>query len=95
MQLRERFLKTNKRVLIVLDDLWQKLDLEEIGISFQEAAAQKSSTTGSILLLTSRSSQVLDLMDAERSFGVEILSQEESTIPFAKNQPFLLRRINQ
>ncbi|KAK9042268.1 hypothetical protein V6N11_017345 [Hibiscus sabdariffa] len=84
MQLRERLLKTNKRVLIVLDDLWQKLDLEEIGISFQEAAAQKSSTAGCKLLLTSRSSQVLDLMDAERSFGVEILSQEESTIPFAK-----------
>ncbi|KAK9042279.1 hypothetical protein V6N11_017356 [Hibiscus sabdariffa] len=84
MQLRERLLKTNKRVLIVLDDLWQKLDLEEIGISFQEAAAQKSSIAGCKLLLTSRSSQVLDLMDAERSFGVEILSQEESTIPFAK-----------
>ncbi|KAK8589769.1 hypothetical protein V6N12_024160 [Hibiscus sabdariffa] len=84
MQLRERLLKTNKRILIVLDDLWQKLDLEEIGISFQDAAAQKSSTAGCKLLLTSRSSQVLDLMDAERSFGVEILSQEESTILFAK-----------
>ncbi|KAK9042272.1 hypothetical protein V6N11_017349 [Hibiscus sabdariffa] len=84
MQLCERLMKTYKRVLIVLDDLWQKLDLEEIGISFQEAAAQKSSTDGCKLLLTSRSSQVLDLMDAERSFRVEILSQEESTIPFAK-----------
>ncbi|GMI65083.1 hypothetical protein like AT4G27190 [Hibiscus trionum] len=84
MQLRERLLKTEKKILIVLDDLWQKLDLEEIGISFQDAAAQISSTAGCKLLLTSRSSQVLDLVDAERSFGVEILSQEESMILFEK-----------
>ncbi|XP_022718885.1 putative disease resistance protein At5g05400 isoform X2 [Durio zibethinus] len=83
MQLRQR-LKNGKRILIILDDLWQKLDLEAVGISFDNEAAQKSSTAGCKILLTSRGLDVLRLMDAERSFEVKILSQEESMILFAK-----------
>ncbi|XP_022718890.1 probable disease resistance protein At4g27220 [Durio zibethinus] len=82
MQLRQR-LKNGKRILIILDDLWQKLDLEAVGISFDNEAAQKSSTAGCKILLTSRGLDVLRLMDAERSFKVKILSQEESMILFA------------
>ncbi|XP_022719669.1 probable disease resistance protein At4g27220 [Durio zibethinus] len=82
MQLRWR-LKNGKRILIILDDLWQKLDLEAVGISYDNEAAQKSSTAGCKILLTSRSLDVLRLMDAERSFEVKILSQEESMILFA------------
>ncbi|KAE8670938.1 hypothetical protein F3Y22_tig00112043pilonHSYRG00010 [Hibiscus syriacus] len=83
MELRER-LKTNKRILIVLDDLWQKLDLEEVGISFEDQAAKGSSIAGCKILLTSRRFDVLCIMRAEKSFKVEILSQEESMILFAK-----------
>ncbi|KAK8508748.1 hypothetical protein V6N12_034854 [Hibiscus sabdariffa] len=83
MQLRQR-LKTDKRILIVLDDLWQKLDLEEVGISFEDEAAERSSIAGCKILLTSRSLDVLRLMHAEKSFKVEILSQGESMILFAK-----------
>ncbi|KAE8670935.1 hypothetical protein F3Y22_tig00112043pilonHSYRG00005 [Hibiscus syriacus] len=83
MELRER-LKTDKRILIVLDDLWQKLDLEEVGISFEDQAAKGSSIAGCKILLTSRRFDVLCIMRAEKSFKVEILSQEESMILFAK-----------
>ncbi|XP_039058516.1 probable disease resistance protein At4g27220 [Hibiscus syriacus] len=83
MELRER-LKTDKRILIVLDDLWQKLDLEEVGISLEDEAAKGSSIAGCKILLTSRSLDVLRLMHAEKSFEVEILSKEESMILFVK-----------
>ncbi|XP_022719667.1 uncharacterized protein LOC111277500 [Durio zibethinus] len=105
MHLRKR-INNGKRILIILDDLWQKLDLEAVGISFDNEAAQKSSiagvgisfdnvaaqkssiaaqkssTAGCKILLTSRSLDVLRLMDAERSFEVKILSQKESKILF-------------
>ncbi|KAE8673809.1 hypothetical protein F3Y22_tig00111772pilonHSYRG00253 [Hibiscus syriacus] len=76
--------KIKEKLLTFLDDLWQKLDLEEVGISFEDEAAKRSSIAGCKILLTSRSLNVLRLTHAEKSFKVEILSQGESMILFSK-----------
>ncbi|KAK9017038.1 hypothetical protein V6N11_079525 [Hibiscus sabdariffa] len=56
-------LKKEKNVLIVLDDLWKKLDLEEVGIPFG------SQHKGCKILLTSRNKNVLcNEMDAAETF---------------------------
>ncbi|KAE8673832.1 hypothetical protein F3Y22_tig00111772pilonHSYRG00361 [Hibiscus syriacus] len=62
----------------------RKLDLEEVGISFEDEAAKRSSIAGCKILLTSRSLNVLRLTHAEKSSKVEILSQGESMILFPK-----------
>ncbi|KAE8673833.1 hypothetical protein F3Y22_tig00111772pilonHSYRG00366 [Hibiscus syriacus] len=62
----------------------RKLDFEEVGISFEDEAAKGSSIAGCKILLTSRGRDVLCLMHVEKSFKVEILSQDESMIVFAK-----------
>jgi hypothetical protein len=62
--LRERLKK--EKILIIIDDIWKKLDLEALGISFEDD--QK----GCKILLTSRSRDVLETdMDAQEIFPLE------------------------
>ncbi|KAM3734383.1 hypothetical protein ACB098_10G010700 [Castanea mollissima] len=71
-------LKTEK-ILLIIDDIWNKIDLEDLGISFGD------DRKGSKLLLTSRSRDVLDKdMDAEKIFQVEVLSNDEAKFLFVK-----------
>ncbi|KAL5786287.1 hypothetical protein ACOSQ2_008679 [Xanthoceras sorbifolium] len=88
-RLRDR-LKKEKKVLVVLDNIWAKLDLDAVGIPFGEE--KKESTLQEEepkrrnddqrrykILLTSRSEVVLsNKMDVEKNFLVEILSHEEA-----------------
>ncbi|KAK4573423.1 hypothetical protein RGQ29_031402 [Quercus rubra] len=75
--LRERLKK--EKILLIVDDIWNKIDLDALGISFGD------NRKGSKLLLTSRFRDVLDKdMDAEKIFQVEVLSNEEAKFLFVK-----------
>jgi hypothetical protein len=72
-------LKQEKKILIIIDDIWKKLDLEALGISFEDD--QK----GCKILLTSRSRDVLGRdMDAQEIFPVGVLLDNEATYLFRK-----------
>ncbi|XP_052479523.1 disease resistance protein At4g27190 [Gossypium raimondii] len=72
-------LRKDKNVLIILDDLWKKLDLEEVGIPFG------SRHKGCKILLTSRDQNVLSNgMDATKTFAIGDLENEEAWEFFRK-----------
>nr|XP_023903880.1 uncharacterized protein LOC112015678 [Quercus suber] len=65
----------NKKILIILDDIWEKLDLDEIGIP----------RTGCKVVLTSRNKDVLSSeMGTQKDFGLEVLHKEEAWCLFEK-----------
>ncbi|KAF3970561.1 hypothetical protein CMV_005761 [Castanea mollissima] len=73
-QLRDR-LKRNKKVLVILDDIWNKLDLEAIGIP----------CNGCKILLTSRDRDILSCkMNTQKNFELDVLSPDEAWSLFEK-----------
>ncbi|KAK4596163.1 hypothetical protein RGQ29_014280 [Quercus rubra] len=74
--LRERLTKdTNKKILVILDDIWEKLDLNEIGIPYD----------GCKIVVTSRNRDILSSeMGAQKDFGLEVLPKEEAWCLFEK-----------
>ncbi|XP_040934589.1 probable disease resistance protein At4g27220 [Gossypium hirsutum] len=78
LRLRER-LKKEKRVLVVLDDVWGKVDIEEVGIHLGDEHK------GCKLLLTSRELNVLSNgMDAQKHFSIRLLNEKEAWDLFKK-----------
>ncbi|KHG18832.1 hypothetical protein F383_25693 [Gossypium arboreum] len=78
LRLQER-LKKEKRVLVVLDDIWAKVDIEEVGIPLGDEHK------GCKLLLTSRELNVLSNgMDAQKYFSVGFLNENEAWDLFKK-----------
>nr|POE88931.1 disease resistance protein [Quercus suber] len=66
--LRERLSKHNK-ILVVLDDIWDKLDLEEVGIP----------SKGCKVLVTSRNQDILSReIGTQKDFGLNVLPEEEA-----------------
>ncbi|KAI4318227.1 hypothetical protein L6164_026016 [Bauhinia variegata] len=65
-------LANEEKILIILDDVWEKLDFEKIGIFFAE------NFKGCKILLTTRRAQVCDLMDCQRIIPLSLLTKEES-----------------
>ncbi|KAE8076543.1 hypothetical protein FH972_015186 [Carpinus fangiana] len=75
--LRQRLTGTNekKKIHVILDDIWQNLDLEAIGIPCEECK----------VLLTSRNRDVLVCeMGTQKDFGLEVLLEEEAWSLFEK-----------
>uniref|UniRef100_A0A2N9FL30 Uncharacterized protein n=1 Tax=Fagus sylvatica TaxID=28930 RepID=A0A2N9FL30_FAGSY len=73
-RLRERLTK-DKKVLVILDDVWEKLDLEAIGIPHN----------GCKVVLTSRNKDMLSCeMGTQMDFGLDVLSKEEAWSLFEK-----------
>ncbi|XVF42808.1 hypothetical protein PTKIN_Ptkin01aG0394800 [Pterospermum kingtungense] len=70
-RLRER-LKKEKKVLLVLDDIWARLNMMEVGIPFGD------DHKGCKVLLTSRDLDVLNDMDAQKRVQLNVLSPEEA-----------------
>ncbi|PON75695.1 AAA+ ATPase [Parasponia andersonii] len=71
--------EAKKNVLIILDDIWKRLDLVEVGIHFGDG--QK----GCKILLTSRYLNcVRSAMGAKKNFPVQVLSSDEATNLFKK-----------
>ncbi|XP_042990748.1 uncharacterized protein LOC122317791 isoform X3 [Carya illinoinensis] len=66
-----------KKILVILDDIWKRLDLEEIGITPSERCK---------VLLTSRERRVLayDMGIKENTFELDILGEQEAWILFEK-----------
>ncbi|TYG47935.1 hypothetical protein ES288_D11G382400v1 [Gossypium darwinii] len=71
-------LKKEKKILVVLDDIWAKLDLIEVGIPLGDE------DQGCTILLTSRDLNVLLDMDAKKSFPIGVLEHEEAWHFFKK-----------
>lgn len=78
-QLRQRLRKEYK-ILLILDDVWHRLDLEEVGLSFGDD--QKACK----ILLTSRSYNVLyyEMGSTVRNFQVGVIMEDEAMILFRK-----------
>ncbi|KAI4354877.1 hypothetical protein L6164_003704 [Bauhinia variegata] len=76
-RLRDRLMK-EKYVLIILDDIWEELALDEVGIPVPEQKTIK-------ILMTSRSQQVLrDKMNTQKDFLLTILPEKEAWDLFKK-----------
>jgi hypothetical protein len=73
-RLRQRLTK-HKKILVILDDIWGKLDLEEIGIP----------SKGCKLILASRDKNVLSHeMGTDKDFGLDVLPEKEAWNLFEK-----------
>ncbi|GKV51385.1 hypothetical protein SLEP1_g58048 [Rubroshorea leprosula] len=84
------YLKKKKRILVILDDIWSRLDLDELGIPFEEMKNEawlKKKEASSIgeeqmqckILCVSRFPNVLsDDMDTNQNFDVRPLRDEEA-----------------
>nr|XP_023920782.1 probable disease resistance protein At4g27220 [Quercus suber] len=85
--LRERLKK--EKILLIIDDIWNKIDLEDLGISFG------NDHKGSKLLLTSRFRDVLATdMDAQEIFSVGVLLNDEAKYFFSKIVGDLAENLN-
>ncbi|KAG8489969.1 hypothetical protein CXB51_016060 [Gossypium anomalum] len=62
----------NKKFVVLLDDLWKRVDLKQVGIP------QPSQTKGSKLIFTTRSLGVCGEMEAQRKIKVECLEPEKA-----------------
>ncbi|XP_022753325.1 disease resistance protein At4g27190-like isoform X3 [Durio zibethinus] len=70
-------LQKDKRILIILDDVWAKIDLKEnIGIPFAE------DHKGCKILLTTRRRQVCDAMECQRTIPLGCLEDNEARALF-------------
>ncbi|KAB1202391.1 hypothetical protein CJ030_MR8G020188 [Morella rubra] len=73
--LRQRLKQDKSKKLLVLDDIWDTLDLENVGIPSE----------GCTLILTSRNRDVLVCgMSTQKDFGLGVLSEEEAWSLFEK-----------
>ncbi|THF98957.1 hypothetical protein TEA_010296 [Camellia sinensis var. sinensis] len=60
------------RVLVILDDVWKRLELDDIGIPFGD------NHKGCKIVMTSRSEDVCNNMDTQKNFEVGVLHEEEA-----------------
>ncbi|KAJ4721026.1 Disease resistance protein [Melia azedarach] len=69
-----RRLKKKKRVLVILDNIWEKIDLEAVGIPSGVDDSRQCT-----ILLTSRDQHVLcNDMNSQKNFWIEVLSNAEA-----------------
>lgn len=72
-------LRKEKALLVILDDIWEKFDLQDAGISFRDDQKQCK------ILLTSRFQDVLsDDMNAKENIQIGVLSNDEAAGLFTK-----------
>ncbi|KAK4275476.1 hypothetical protein QN277_018551 [Acacia crassicarpa] len=72
-------LQSGERILIILDDVWAKLNLEDIGIPVD------GNLKGCKVLLTTRRQEVCNLMDCLKRIPLYLLSEEEAWSLFQKH----------
>ncbi|XP_054817564.1 LOW QUALITY PROTEIN: probable disease resistance protein At1g61300 [Prosopis cineraria] len=72
-------LQSGERILLILDDVWAKLNLEDIGIPVD------GNLKGCKVLLTTRRQEVCNLMDCLKRIPLDLLSEEEAWSLFQKH----------
>ncbi|GMP85105.1 hypothetical protein CsSME_00038395 [Camellia sinensis var. sinensis] len=65
-------LRGTERILVILDDVWDPLELNDIGIPFGDGHG------GCKILLTSRFDNVSNDMNAQKKFTLDVLTEEEA-----------------
>ncbi|CAL5423031.1 unnamed protein product [Camellia sinensis] len=70
-ELGSRILKAG-RILVILDDVWKRLELNDIGIPFGD------NHKGCKIVMTSRSEDVCNDMNTQKNFKVGVLHEEEA-----------------
>ncbi|PHT71503.1 hypothetical protein T459_26607 [Capsicum annuum] len=76
-RLRSRLMQKDSRVLVILDDVWKKVDLKRVGIPSGSDRNYRCKVA-----LTTRLRDVCDDMEAKKIVHVEILSEKEAWILF-------------
>ncbi|XP_010268342.1 PREDICTED: probable disease resistance protein At1g61300 [Nelumbo nucifera] len=71
-----RLLNRQKKFLLLLDDVWERVDLEEIGIPHPSTVTE--SNNKSKVIFTTRSEKVCGEMEAKNIFKVECLRDDEA-----------------
>lgn len=72
-------LQSKERILVILDDVWAKLELEDIGIPCNGNHWECK------VLLTTRLRRVCTLMDCQKEIPLHLLSEEEAWVLFKKH----------
>ncbi|KAI4332230.1 hypothetical protein L6164_017154 [Bauhinia variegata] len=73
-------LKEEKRILIIVDDVWGEFNLKDIGIDFD--ICQSGSCK---IILTTRRQQVGTLMDCQKKIRLDLLNEDEAWALFRKH----------
>ncbi|PHT37360.1 hypothetical protein CQW23_25060 [Capsicum baccatum] len=76
-ELRSRLMQKGSRVLVILDNVWKKVDLKRVGIP-----SGSDHNYWCKVALTARLRDVCDDMEAKKIVDVEILSEKEAWILF-------------
>ncbi|XP_054824334.1 probable disease resistance protein At4g27220 isoform X3 [Prosopis cineraria] len=81
-------IEREKNILIILDDIWEEINLEKLGIPFLDiwgkissdklGSHSKDDYKGCKLLLTSRSQDILLKNETQKNFSLQILNDVES-----------------
>ncbi|XP_028755739.1 probable disease resistance protein At4g27220, partial [Neltuma alba] len=72
-------LKLEKNMLLILDDLWEELDLGKVGIPFVDVGSYSKKNEGCKILLTSRNKMLLlNRMKCQEIIEVDVLSEDEA-----------------
>ncbi|XP_028803909.1 disease resistance protein At4g27190-like [Neltuma alba] len=69
-----RIASYDKRVLIILDGMWEELDLTDIGIP------HGSNHMNCCVLITTRNSRVCDVMGSQRTIGLQTLTTDQDAL---------------
>ncbi|KAK2973070.1 hypothetical protein RJ640_025718 [Escallonia rubra] len=72
-----RRLKNGKKILVILDDVWDKLPLEDMGLDFGDSRGCK-------ILISSREKRVCEANEC-KPFSIEVLSKEEAWVLFKQH----------
>ncbi|KAI4332279.1 hypothetical protein L6164_017202 [Bauhinia variegata] len=73
-------LKEEKRILIIVDDVWGEFNLKDIGINFNIRNSGNSK-----IILTTRCQQVCTLMDCQKKIWLDLLNKDEAWALFKKH----------
>ncbi|XP_043725897.1 putative disease resistance protein At1g63350 [Telopea speciosissima] len=74
----QRLSNNNMKYLLLLDDLWERMDLKDIGIP------NPCEENGCKMIITTRSMVVCNKMEIDKAIKVEVLSEEEAWKLFRK-----------